>query len=244
MFFGTYTPRLDDKGRLFLPAKFRDELAEGLVVTRGQERCLYVWSMEELGETHRAAMRENAGDEQGGPGTTCACSSPGSPDETPDKQGSAPPALPPRRHRALDLFLDATTLTLTSIVARGSLVRNLSFPRIIVPMSATLTAAITFCVNLLVIVAFIAGNRLVPRVSWLLLIPLFLELSSSPSVSGFFSARSSCAFGTSRRCGSCSASCSSTARRSSSRSRSCRPGSSRFRSSTRSSRSCRTSAPC
>ena len=43
MFFGTYTPKLDDKGRLFLPAKFRDELAEGLVVTRGQERCLYVW---------------------------------------------------------------------------------------------------------------------------------------------------------------------------------------------------------
>ena len=31
MFLGTYSPRLDDKGRLFLPAKFRDELAEGLV---------------------------------------------------------------------------------------------------------------------------------------------------------------------------------------------------------------------
>ena len=39
-FMGTYTPKLDDKGRLFLPAKFRDELAEGLVVTQGQERCL------------------------------------------------------------------------------------------------------------------------------------------------------------------------------------------------------------
>lgn len=48
MFFGTYTPRLDEKGRLFLPAKFRDELAEGLVVTRGQERCLYVWSTSEF----------------------------------------------------------------------------------------------------------------------------------------------------------------------------------------------------
>jgi MraZ protein len=44
MFFGTYTPKLDDKGRLFLPAKFRDDLVEGLVVTRGQERCLTVWS--------------------------------------------------------------------------------------------------------------------------------------------------------------------------------------------------------
>lgn len=48
MFFGTYTPKLDDKGRLFLPAKFRDELKEGLVVTRGQERCLNVWSRAEF----------------------------------------------------------------------------------------------------------------------------------------------------------------------------------------------------
>lgn len=43
VFLGTYSPRLDDKGRLFLPAKFRDRLAGGLVVTRGQERCLYVY---------------------------------------------------------------------------------------------------------------------------------------------------------------------------------------------------------
>ena len=44
MFLGTHTPKLDDKGRLFLPAKFRDELADGVVLTRGQERCLYVFS--------------------------------------------------------------------------------------------------------------------------------------------------------------------------------------------------------
>ncbi|HWH29704.1 MAG TPA: division/cell wall cluster transcriptional repressor MraZ [Mycobacteriales bacterium] len=43
MFLGTHTPRLDDKGRLFLPARFRDELAEGVVITKGQERCLYVF---------------------------------------------------------------------------------------------------------------------------------------------------------------------------------------------------------
>ena len=40
MFSGTYTPKLDEKGRLFLPAKFRDEMREGLVITRGQERAL------------------------------------------------------------------------------------------------------------------------------------------------------------------------------------------------------------
>lgn len=43
MFLGTHEPHLDDKGRLILPAKFRDDLAEGLVITRGQERCLNVW---------------------------------------------------------------------------------------------------------------------------------------------------------------------------------------------------------
>lgn len=48
MFLGTHTPRLDDKGRLFLPAKFRDKLASGLVMTRGQERCLYVFPMDEF----------------------------------------------------------------------------------------------------------------------------------------------------------------------------------------------------
>lgn len=42
-FMGTYTPKIDEKGRLFLPAKFRNRLAEGLVVTQGQEKCLVVW---------------------------------------------------------------------------------------------------------------------------------------------------------------------------------------------------------
>lgn len=45
LFLGTHQPRLDDKGRMFLPAKFREKLATGLVVTRGQERCLYIFAM-------------------------------------------------------------------------------------------------------------------------------------------------------------------------------------------------------
>jgi MraZ protein len=48
VFLGTHEPRLDDKGRLILPAKFRDELAGGLVVTKGQERCLNVWPTAEF----------------------------------------------------------------------------------------------------------------------------------------------------------------------------------------------------
>lgn len=48
MFLGTYEPRLDDKGRMILPAKFRDQLQGGLVMTRGQEHCLYVFPMTEF----------------------------------------------------------------------------------------------------------------------------------------------------------------------------------------------------
>ena len=53
MFFGTYTPKLDDKGRIFLPAKFREELDEGLVITRGQEHCLAVYPMSTFVEMTR-----------------------------------------------------------------------------------------------------------------------------------------------------------------------------------------------
>lgn len=48
MFLGTHHPRLDDKGRLILPAKYREELAGGLVITKGQERCLYVFPVGEF----------------------------------------------------------------------------------------------------------------------------------------------------------------------------------------------------
>ncbi len=48
MFLGTHFPRLDEKGRLFLPAKYRDELADGLVITKGHERSLWVYPMAEF----------------------------------------------------------------------------------------------------------------------------------------------------------------------------------------------------
>jgi MraZ protein len=40
MFSGTFRPRLDEKSRLFLPAKFREAMGDGLVITRGQERSI------------------------------------------------------------------------------------------------------------------------------------------------------------------------------------------------------------
>lgn len=93
MFFGTYTPKIDDKGRLFLPAKFRDQLAEGLVVTRGQERCLTIWSAADFdGMTRRLSdvSVTNKGARDYVRMLFAAAS-----EDTPDKQGriSIPPVL-------------------------------------------------------------------------------------------------------------------------------------------------------
>ena len=60
MFLGTYTPSLDGKGRLILPARFREELSRGLVVTKGQERCLTVWTEAGFAEV-ADRMRQGAG---------------------------------------------------------------------------------------------------------------------------------------------------------------------------------------
>ncbi len=47
MFLGRFENRLDEKGRLSMPAKFRARLAEGFVVTRGFEQCLTIFPMPE-----------------------------------------------------------------------------------------------------------------------------------------------------------------------------------------------------
>ena len=100
MFLGTHRPRLDEKGRLALPAKFRDELPEGVVITKGQERCLYGFPLPEfqaIGDKLRAqpmsakALREYSRTLFGS-----------ATQETPDKQGrvTVPQAL--RDYAGLD----------------------------------------------------------------------------------------------------------------------------------------------
>ncbi len=42
MFLGEYVHSIDDKNRLAVPARFRQELAEGLYLTKGVDRCVYV----------------------------------------------------------------------------------------------------------------------------------------------------------------------------------------------------------
>lgn len=62
VFLGTFTPKLDDKGRLILPAKFRGRLANGFVATRGLDRCVFVFPLDEFTQVHdrlRRAPLEN-----------------------------------------------------------------------------------------------------------------------------------------------------------------------------------------
>ncbi len=46
MFIGEYHHSIDDKGRLIIPAKFREELGTKFIITRGIENCLFVYSLE------------------------------------------------------------------------------------------------------------------------------------------------------------------------------------------------------
>ncbi len=43
MLKGEYSHNIDAKGRLIIPAKFRDDLGENFVITKGMENCLYVY---------------------------------------------------------------------------------------------------------------------------------------------------------------------------------------------------------
>jgi ABC-2 type transport system permease protein len=72
--------------------------------------------------------------------------------------------------------VDAVSATLPSIVQRGSILRRIAFPPIVIPVAATITAVMSFSINLLVVVVFIVTSHVEPNVRWLLLVPLFLEL--------------------------------------------------------------------
>ena len=84
MFLGTHTPKLDEKGRLILPAKYRDELAEGLVITRFQERCLAIWPVATFAELVQGVRGASSSQQVRDYQRMLAS---GASDETPDKQG-------------------------------------------------------------------------------------------------------------------------------------------------------------
>ncbi|MCX7521502.1 division/cell wall cluster transcriptional repressor MraZ [Microbacterium sp. STN6] len=100
MFLGTYNPKLDEKGRIILPAKFRDELAGGIVMTRGQEHCVYVFSQREFESLHEKIRQAPVTSKQARDYLRVFLS--GASAESPDKQHrvTVPPAL--RSYAGLD----------------------------------------------------------------------------------------------------------------------------------------------
>jgi len=93
VFLGTHAPKLDEKGRLFLPAKYRDELSDGVVITKGQERCLYVFPHDECGRITEALSTALVNDKTVRDYSRVFFAS--ASDEVPDKQGriTVPSAL-------------------------------------------------------------------------------------------------------------------------------------------------------
>ncbi|HEU0256954.1 MAG TPA: division/cell wall cluster transcriptional repressor MraZ [Microbacteriaceae bacterium] len=100
MFLGTYTPRLDEKGRIILPAKFREELSEGIVMTRGQEHCIYVFGAREFEALHDRIRQAPVTSKQARDYLRVFLS--GASAETPDKQHRVTVPGPLRNYAGLD----------------------------------------------------------------------------------------------------------------------------------------------
>lgn len=99
MFLGTHHPKLDDKGRIFLPAKFRELLQGGLVMTKGQEHCLYVFPRDEF--TVYAQQLQSAPLSSKGARDYIRVLLSGASDEIPDRQGRVTIPAPLRAYADL-----------------------------------------------------------------------------------------------------------------------------------------------
>ncbi|AOY56175.1 MAG: hypothetical protein RI933_518 [Actinomycetota bacterium] len=100
MLLGTHAPKLDEKGRVILPAKFRDELQSGLVITRGQDRCLYVFSSAEFNSVHEKIKQAPITSADARNYLRVFLS--GASDEQPDKQGRVTIPAVLREYAGLD----------------------------------------------------------------------------------------------------------------------------------------------
>jgi ABC-2 type transport system permease protein len=73
-------------------------------------------------------------------------------------------------------FTENVTTMLPSIVGGGTILRRLAFPPILIPLSASVGIGITFLVNISAITVVIGVQRVDPRIEWLLIPALLVEL--------------------------------------------------------------------
>jgi ABC-2 type transport system permease protein len=72
-------------------------------------------------------------------------------------------------------FTDSTLVAMASIVERGDLIRKVYFPRIVIPISTSISALLTLLLNLVVVAGFIVAARIPFRPSAVLFLALLLE---------------------------------------------------------------------
>ncbi len=111
-FLGTHSPRLDEKGRLVLPARFREEFAAGIVLTKGHERCLYAYPRREFERIYTQVESAPVTDRRARDYRRVLFS--GAAEEVPDKQGRV--TIPPQLRDYADLDRDL------SVIGSGSYV--------------------------------------------------------------------------------------------------------------------------
>jgi ABC-2 type transport system permease protein len=74
-------------------------------------------------------------------------------------------------------FAEATSNSVQALVSRESLLRKMRFPRMVIPLSVSLTALFNLGMNMLAVFVFVFANGIEPRVSWLWMPVLVLALA-------------------------------------------------------------------
>ncbi|HEX9776259.1 MAG TPA: division/cell wall cluster transcriptional repressor MraZ [Actinomycetota bacterium] len=100
LFLGEYQHTLDAKGRVILPSKFRTRLAEGCVLTRGQETCLAVYTRDAFQARAERLTRAKLSNQRAR--NIARQFFAGAHEEEPDKQGRVVVPEPLRRYAGLD----------------------------------------------------------------------------------------------------------------------------------------------
>jgi ABC-2 type transport system permease protein len=71
-------------------------------------------------------------------------------------------------------FLEATSMSVTCLIDREALIRKIRFPRMVVPLSVSLTAVFNLGMNMIAVLVFALANGVSPALSWLWMIPIVI----------------------------------------------------------------------